>query len=70
MRCAASSAFSARKITFNTHFLVNPFVVNISMLYPSKDPENQRFSCVYRVYEIGMSDRNGLQRALILFNIV
>ena len=37
-----------------------PFLANVSILYPLKTPENQRFSCVFRGNKMGTLDRNGL----------
>ena len=39
---------------------VNPFLVNVP-IFPLKAPENQRFPCVFRVYEIETLTRNGLK---------
>ena len=40
--------------------LLNPFLANVSILYPLKTPENQRFSGVFRGYKMGTLARNGL----------
>ena len=43
----------------------NPHLANVPILYPLKTPENQRFSGVFRGYNMGILARNGLQ---ILFD--
>ena len=42
-------------------FLFNlvSFLANVSILYSQKAPKNQRFSGVFRVYEMEISARNG-----------
>ena len=40
--------------------IFNPFLVNISILYPLKIPENQSFSGVFRVYKMETLARNEL----------
>ena len=40
--------------------LVNPFPVNVSILYPLKTPENFRVFGVFRGYKMGKLTRNGL----------
>ena len=37
---------------YNNSNLLNPFLVNVSILYPLKIPENQRFSVVSRGYKM------------------
>ena len=40
--------------------VLNPFLVNVSILYPLKTPETQRFSGVFMGYKIETLVRNGL----------
>ena len=62
----AVRCFSAKFLQFKSapsnkniaHF--NAFQANVPILYPLKTPENQRFSVVFRGYEIGTLTRNGL----------
>ena len=32
---------------------INPFLTNVTILYPQKTPENQHFSGVFKGYKIG-----------------
>ena len=40
---------------------INPVGANVSILYPLKTPENQRFSGIFRGYKMGTLARNGLK---------
>ena len=42
--------------------LCNPLLANVSILYPLKIPENQRFFGVFRGYEMETFARNGLKQ--------
>ena len=52
---------------------LNPFLANVSILYPLKTLVNQRFSGIFREYKIGKLARNGLnfliqyQQLMLLF---
>ena len=39
---------------------INPFLANVTILYPLKTPENQRFPDVFRGYKMGALARYGL----------
>ena len=39
---------------------LNPFPVNVPILYPLKTPENQKFFGVFRGYKMGTLARNEL----------
>ena len=45
--------------TFNA--VINPFMVNIPISYSLKTRENQRSSCIFRGYKMGILTRNGLK---------
>ena len=51
-----------RKNTIH-HALIIPFLTNLPILYPLKTPENQRFSVVFRGYEMRALARNGFTTA-------
>ena len=40
---------------------INPFLVNVLILYPLKTPEKQRCSGAFRGYKMGILARNGLR---------
>ena len=42
--------------------VLNPFLVNVSILYPLKTPENQRFSGVFWGHKMGTLTKNGLNK--------
>ena len=44
---------------------INPFLVNVPILYPLKRPENQRFSGVFRGYKMGTLAGNMLKKRII-----
>ena len=46
------------------HIKFNPFLTNVPILYLLKTPENQRFFCVYRAYEMGTFPKNWLMSDL------
>ena len=35
----------------------NPFLANVSILYPLKTPKNERFSCVYGIYNANIGQK-------------
>ena len=41
---------------------INPFLVNVPILYPLKTIENQNFSGFFKGYKIGTLARNGLKK--------
>ena len=43
-----------------TDYVLNPFLTNVSFLYPLKTLENHRFSDVFRGYKSGTLVENGL----------
>ena len=45
--------------TFNV--VINPFMINIPISYSLKTRENQRSSCIFRGYKMGILTRNGLK---------
>ena len=46
--------------------VMNPFLVNVSILYPLKKLENLWFSGVFKGYKIGTLVRNGLLLSKII----
>ena len=52
----------------NVSYFLNPFLANVSILYPLKTPENLWFSGVFRGYKMGTLARNGL-RALKFYSL-
>ena len=51
--------YSTRNL-YILHLKVNPFPANVPILYPLTTTENQRFSVVFRGYEMGTLAANGL----------
>ena len=50
--------------------MVNPFPANVSILYPLKTQENQRFPGVFKEYKMGTLAGNGLMaKSLFFWNI-
>ena len=62
--------FSILSFFFFLYFLnfsfvqFNPLLANIPILYPPKTPENQRFSGVFRGYEMGILASNRLKNCI------
>ena len=48
------------------NLFINPFLVNVSILYPLKTPGNQKASVVFRGYKMATMARNGLIKFIIL----
>ena len=46
--------------------IFKPFLAYFPILNPLKTPENQKFFCVFRVYEMGKLARNGLTVIVLL----
>ena len=49
-------------VIFYIQQMFNPFLANVPFLYPLKTQENQKFSCVFRGYKMGILARNGLHK--------
>ena len=44
---------------------MNPFLVNVPILYPLETPGNQKASSVFRGYKMGIMARKGLIKFII-----